>query len=108
MPGEFAALVQDTIAGDDGRKPAKIVLIDSLNGYLNAMPEERQHARSQLHDLFTFTSHKGVSTIVTVALSGMAGPSMRSPVDTSHLAANNVIVFRYFECFRNCPPSDFQ
>lgn len=69
-------------------------MIDSLNGYLHSMPEEK-FLNAQLHELFTYLNHRGVSTVVTVTQSGMVG-QMRTPVDTTYLA-DNVILFRYFE-----------
>ncbi len=97
-PGEFVSLVRQAITGsDDNPHRAKVVMIDSLNGYLHSMSEERQLV-AQLHELFIFMNQNGVSTMVTVAQSGMAGPGMHSPVDTTYLA-DNVILFRYFESF---------
>ena len=69
-------------------------MIDSLNGYLHSMPDEK-FLNAQLHELFTYLNHRGVSTIVTVTQSGIVG-QMHTPVDTTYLA-DNVIVFRYFE-----------
>ena len=61
------------------------------------MAEERQ-LTAQLHELFTYLSQRGVTTLVTVAQSGMVGTAMRTPVDTTYLA-DNVLMFRYFESF---------
>jgi circadian clock protein KaiC len=93
--GEFAAIVRRAVtASADNPKPAKVVIVDSLNGYLNAMPEER-FLTAQLHELLTFLGQQGVVTLLTVTQSGMVG-HMASPVDTTYLA-DNVILFRYFE-----------
>lgn len=93
--GEFAAIVRRAATGTDGAGgPARTIVIDSLNGYLNAMPEEK-YLTAQLHELLTFLGQQGVVTILTVTQSGMVG-SMPSPVDTTYLA-DNVILFRYFE-----------
>jgi len=93
--GEFVALVRSAVDGrDDNGKPAKVVIIDSLNGYLNAMPEEK-FLTAQLHELFAYLGQKGVATILTLTQSGMLG-HMSSPVDTTYLA-DNVLLFRYFE-----------
>jgi circadian clock protein KaiC len=93
--GEFVAIVRRTVEGrDSGGKPAKVIVIDSLNGYLNAMPEER-FLTAQLHELFAFLGQQGVVTILTLTQSGMIG-NMGTPVDTTYLA-DNVILFRYFE-----------
>ncbi len=93
-PGEFAHLVRRAVAGDDGNQGAKGVLIDSLNGYLSAMPEER-FLTSQLHELLTYLGHKGVVTFLIVAQHGLLG-HMDTPFDTTYLA-DTVILFRYFE-----------
>jgi circadian clock protein KaiC len=94
-PGEFVSILRHAVDGADGNgRPAKVVMIDSLNGYLHSMPEEK-FLNAQLHELFTYLSHRGVSTLVTVTQSGMVG-QMQTPVDTTYLA-DNVILFRYFE-----------
>jgi circadian clock protein KaiC len=80
---------------DGGRGPAKLILIDSLNGYLSSMSQEKQLV-SQLHELFKYTNQKGVLTLVTLAQSGMTGMSMRNPVDSTYLA-DSVVLFRFFE-----------
>ena len=92
--GEFSAIVRRAVEGLDGGIPAKVIVIDSLNGYLNAMPEEK-FLTAQLHELLAYLGQKGVVTIMTVTQSGMIG-SMHSPVDTTYLA-DNVILFRFFE-----------
>ena len=95
-PGEFVTIVRRAVDGNDGNgRPAKVILIDSLNGYLHSMSEER-FLSAQLHELFTYLSQRGVSTLVTVTQSGMVGAGMRTPIDTTYLA-DNVILFRYFE-----------
>jgi circadian clock protein KaiC len=90
-PGEFAHLVRDAVDRDH----ARVVLIDSLNGYVNAMPEER-FLTAQLHELLTYLGRQGVITIMVVAQHGIMGSGMSSPVDTSYLA-DSVILLRYFE-----------
>ena len=94
--GEFAAIVKRAADGTDGNgPPAKVIVVDSLNGYLNAMPEEK-FLTAQLHELLACLGQQGVVTMLTVTQSGMVGGSMISPVDTTYLA-DNVILFRYFE-----------
>jgi circadian clock protein KaiC len=94
-PGQFVSILRHAVDGDDDNgHPAKVVMIDSLNGYLHSMPEEK-FLNAQLHELFTYLNHRGVSTLVTVTQSGMVG-KMDTPVDTTYLA-DNVILFRYFE-----------
>lgn len=92
--GEFATLVRRSVDGTHNPQPAKVVIVDSLNGYLNAMPEEK-FLTAQLHELLTYLGQKGVVTLLTVTQAGMVG-NMQSPVDTTYLA-DNVILFRYFE-----------
>jgi circadian clock protein KaiC len=95
-PGEFVYDIRRVVEGEDGA-PARLVLIDSLNGYLNSMSEEKQ-LTSQLHELFKYTSQQGVLMLVTLSQSGMGGVSMRSPIDSTYLA-DNVVMFRNFEAF---------
>lgn len=93
-PGEFAHLVRRAAEGGGGKPGARAIVIDSLNGYLNAMPEERL-LTAQLHELLTYLGHKGVVTFLLVAQHGLVG-QMETPVDTTYLA-DTVILFRYFE-----------
>ena len=90
-PGEFVALVREAVERDH----ASIVVIDSLNGYMNAMPEEH-FLTAQLHELLTYLGRRGVTTLMVVAQHGLIGTSMDSPVDTSYLA-DSVVLLRYFE-----------
>lgn len=94
-PGEFAHLARRAAEGEGGKPGAKIVVVDSLNGYLQAMPEER-FLTAQLHELLTYLGHKGVVTFLLVAQHGLVGSMMSTPVDTTYLA-DTVILFRYFE-----------
>ncbi len=94
-PGEFAHNVKNAVLPPDGSPGARVVIIDSLNGYLNAMPEER-FLYIQLHELLTFLGQQGVVTLLVVAQHGVLGASMQSPIDTSYLS-DSVILFRYFE-----------
>lgn len=90
-PGEFASLVRRAVEVDD----AKIIVIDSLNGYLHAMPDER-FLTAQLHELLSYLARKGVAALMVVAQHGMMGATMQTPVDTSYLA-DMVVLFRFFE-----------
>jgi circadian clock protein KaiC len=94
-PGEFAHLVRRSAEGSGGRPGAQVIVIDSLNGYLNAMPEER-FLIAQLHEMLTYLGHMGVVTFLIVAQHGLLGSHMETPVDTTYLA-DTVIMFRYFE-----------
>jgi circadian clock protein KaiC len=90
-PGEFAHLVRRSVERDQ----ARIVIIDSLNGYLNAMPDDR-FLSAQLHELLSYLNNHGVATFLVTSQSGMMGMNMRSPVDTSYLA-DGVVMMRMFE-----------
>jgi circadian clock protein KaiC len=89
-PGEFAHAVRSAVE----QGGARVVVIDSLNGYLNAMPEER-FLTIQLHELLTYLGQQGVVTLLVVAQHGLFG-NMQAPVDTSYLA-DAVVLLRYFE-----------
>jgi len=73
---------------------ARIVIIDSLNGYLNAMPDER-FLVLQMHELLSYLGQQGVLTILVLAQHGLVGP-MDTPVDISYLS-DAVLMLRYFE-----------
>jgi circadian clock protein KaiC len=90
-PGEFIHAIRSAV--DDGG--VKIIVIDSLNGYLNAMPEER-HLTIQLHELLMFLGQRSVATIMIGAHHGLIGAHMAMPVDASYLA-DAVILLRYYE-----------
>lgn len=88
-PGGFAHQVSRAVAGG-----AKVVVIDSLNGYLSAMPEER-FLTTHLHELFSYLNQKGVATIVVVAQHGLITTN-EGEFDVSYLA-DTVLLLRYFE-----------
>lgn len=90
-PGEFAFMVRQSVERDG----ARVVVIDSLNGYLNAMPEE-SFLTIQLHELLTYLGRQGVTTLLVVAQHGLMGNGMVSPVDASYLA-DSVVLLRFFE-----------
>jgi circadian clock protein KaiC len=89
-PGEFA----DRVRSDVDRNHCSFVVIDSLNGYINSMPEER-FLLAQLHELFMFLRQRNVVTISIVAQHGLIG-AMQAPIDLSYLA-DNVVLLRFFE-----------
>jgi circadian clock protein KaiC len=88
-PGELAHRIQVEI--DRG---IRVLVIDSINGYLNAMPSETYLA-AHLHELLSFLAEKGVATILAVAQQGFAGAS-DGPINISYIA-DTVVLFRYFE-----------
>jgi circadian clock protein KaiC len=90
-PGEFA----DTIRREVEEVGASCIVIDSLNGYLNAMPGER-YLTIHLHELLMYLGEKGVATILIGAHQGLIGAQMHTPVDASYLA-DAVILLRYYE-----------
>jgi circadian clock protein KaiC len=90
-PGEFAFLVREAVERDH----ARVIVIDSLNGYLHSMPEE-QFLTAQLHELLTYLGRQGVTTLMVVAQHGLMGTNMQTPVDTSYLA-DSVVLLRFFE-----------
>jgi circadian clock protein KaiC len=89
-PGEFAHKVRCCVQ-DTG---AQTVVVDSLNGYQAAMPEEQQLIL-HMHELLQFLNRQGVNTFLTVAQHGLVG-DMKAPVDVTYLA-DTVILLRYFE-----------
>jgi circadian clock protein KaiC len=91
-PGEFAHRVRNVVEKDQIRT----VVIDSLNGYQNAMPQER-YLTLHMHELLQYLNRVGAATFLTVAQHGMVG-DMKSPVDVTYLA-DTVILLRYFEAF---------
>ena len=90
-PGQFTDVVMRAVEADG----ASMVIIDSLSGYMNAMPEER-FLKTHLHELLTYLSHRNVLTVVTMAQHGVVGERVTSPADVSYLA-DTVILLRYFE-----------
>jgi circadian clock protein KaiC len=90
-PGEFAHLIRRMVE----ERHVAVVVIDSLNGYLNAMPDER-YLIIQLHELLSYLNQYSVATMLIGAHQGMIGSQMKAPVDASYLA-DAVILMRYFE-----------
>lgn len=89
-PGQFSqAIVQAVERG------VRIVVIDSLNGYLNAVPDER-FLTIYLHELLTYLGQRGVVSIIVGVQQGMIGTGMTTSVDASYIA-DNVVMLRYFE-----------
>ncbi len=89
-PGEFVHEVCRT--ADDG---AKVIVIDSLNGFLQAMPNEQLLA-THLHELLTYLGQRSVVTLLIGVQQGMLGTQMTTAMDASYIA-DNVILLRYFE-----------
>jgi circadian clock protein KaiC len=89
-PGEFAHRVRERVTFAQ----AKTVVIDSLNGYQAAMPDENALIL-HIHELLQYLNRQGATTFLTVAQHGLVG-DMKSPVDITYLA-DTVILLRYFE-----------
>ena len=90
-PGELVHLIREAVTQHE----ATVVVIDSLNGYLNAMPDER-FLIVQLHELLMYLGQAGVATLLVGAHHGLIGSQMQSPVDASYLA-DSIVLLRYFE-----------
>ena len=90
-PGELGSRIRESVE----RRNSSIVVIDSLNGYLNSMPDER-FLVVQLHELLTYLGQQGVATMLISAQQGLISSHMSSPVDASYLA-DAVVLLRYFE-----------
>jgi circadian clock protein KaiC len=90
-PGEFAHSLREAVENDN----AQLVVIDSLNGYLNATPSER-FLTLHLHELLTYLGQCGATTLLLMTQHGIVGSEMAVPVDASYLA-DAVMSLRYFE-----------
>jgi circadian clock protein KaiC len=89
-PGEFVSRIRRLV----DEKHLRVVVLDSMNGFLNAMPHE-QFLAMQLHELLSYLGQQGVATILTLAQHGFIG-NMQTTVDVSYLA-DTVLLFRFFE-----------
>lgn len=89
-PGEFVAKVRHCVDSEN----ARVIVIDSLNGFLQSMPGE-QYLALHLHELLTYLNHRGVVTLMVLAQAGLVG-NVQTPADVSYLA-DNILVLRYFE-----------
>jgi circadian clock protein KaiC len=89
-PGELASRIRSAVE----KSKARIVVIDSLTGYLNAMSEE-QHLVLQMHEILTYLNQKGIVTLLLLANHGLIG-QMAAPVDMTYLC-DSVFLLRFFE-----------
>jgi circadian clock protein KaiC len=90
-PGEFASQVVDAVESEK----ISLVVIDSINGYMQSMPEERL-LPIQVHELLSFLSNHGVTCIMTLVQHGIFGNPVDEAAEVSYLA-DTVILMRYFE-----------
>jgi len=89
-PGEFSHGVRTAV-----ERGAHIIVIDSLNGYLNAIPQV-EAPLVRMHELLSFLNDRGVATLMVVAQHGIVGAQMATPLDVSYLA-DSVVLLRFFE-----------
>lgn len=89
-PGEMAHRIRQAVDNDG----ARMIILDSINGYLNTMSAER-HLSLQLHEMLAYLNQQGVITIMVLAQQGLVG-SMQSTVDLTYLA-DTVILLRFYE-----------
>lgn len=89
-PGEFVHMIYRAVEAG-----ARMLVIDSLNGFLQSMPNEKMLI-IHMHELLTYLGQHGIITLLIGTQQGMLGPSMSTNIDASYLA-DNVILLRYFE-----------
>ena len=89
-PGEFIWKIRNDVE----ERGARLVVIDSLNGFMNSMPGESDLIL-HLHELLAYLNQKGVVTLLIMTQHGLIG-SMQTQVDVSYLA-DTVVLIRYFE-----------
>jgi len=90
-PGEFSSLICKSVENDG----AKVIIIDSLNGYHQAMPEER-FLNAHLHEVQSYLNQQGVLSILVLTQHGLFGSNMPAPVELTYLA-DTVLLLRFFE-----------
>lgn len=90
-PGQLVNTIRDQVENQG----IKLILLDSLNGYMHAMPGEN-FLTVQLHEMLSYLGHRGVTSIVVTTQQGFIGTTMSSPVDATYLA-DCVVLLRYFE-----------
>jgi circadian clock protein KaiC len=90
-PGEFSYRVRDAVEKDG----ARVIVIDSLNGYLTAIPQS-DSPLIRMYELLSYLAGNGVATILVVAQHGVVGTMMAAPIDVSYLA-DAIVMMRFFE-----------
>ncbi|MET0936797.1 MAG: ATPase domain-containing protein [Luteibacter sp.] len=90
-PGEFAWMVRNAVE----TKACRILVIDSLNGYLTSMPQEKQ-LMLQMHELLSYLNQTGVTTFLVHPQHGLVGTMSTGDINVSYMA-DTVILFRFFE-----------
>jgi len=89
--GEFSDRILQAVEKEDVR----FVVIDSINGFLSAMPDEKDVVL-QLHELLTYLGQRGVTTLIILGQQGIVGADIRVPIDVSYLS-DSIVLLRYFE-----------
>jgi circadian clock protein KaiC len=90
-PGEFSHRIRE----DVDTRGCRTILIDSINGYLHAIPQS-DAPLARMHELLSFLNGRGVATLLVLAQHGIVGTAMTTPLDVSYLA-DTVMVLRFFE-----------
>jgi circadian clock protein KaiC len=90
-PGEFSYRIRDAVE----TRGVRLVVIDSLNGYLTAIPQS-DSPLVRMYELLSYLAAKGVATILIVAQHGVLGTNMSAPIDISYLA-DAIVMLRFFE-----------
>ncbi|HEV8717885.1 MAG TPA: ATPase domain-containing protein, partial [Candidatus Binatia bacterium] len=91
LPGEFSQRVRREVE----QEHARVVIFDSINGLLQALPDEK-FLSVQFHELLAFLNYQGAVTLLVLNQAGVLGDSMQGPVNLSYLA-DTVLLVRYFE-----------
>ena len=89
--GEFAHIVRHAVE----QSQARVFVIDSLNGYLKALPD-KDLLVVQMHEMLTYLDQRGILTLLVLAQHGLVSDALESPTDISYLA-DTVLLLRYFE-----------
>jgi circadian clock protein KaiC len=90
-PGQFAQAVQDGVT----QRARRLVILDSLTGYVHAMPDHR-FLTLHMHELLTWLGQHGATTLLVLDQHGLLDRQIQAPLDLSYLA-DTVLLFRYFE-----------
>ncbi|KLA95259.1 ATPase domain-containing protein [Xanthomonas hortorum] len=90
-PGEFAWAVRGSVE----ERQCRVLVIDSLNGYLSSMPQEKQ-LMLQMHELLSYLNQSGVTTFLVNPQHGLVGTMSTGNLNISYLA-DTVVLFRFFE-----------
>lgn len=90
-PGEFSHRVREQV----NEHGVRMVMIDSLNGYLHAIPQSNSPL-ARMHELLSYLNERGVATLLVLAQHGIVGSTMATPIDVSYLA-DCVVMLRFFE-----------